>query len=431
MARFLSCFLSRSRNSLCHRGQSGQVVMIAGLLLPLLLGMAGLAVDVGIAASGRRDTQNAADAAALAGAGILHDGGSATAARTAARSWAQKNGYPDAETTVNIPPQSGAHTGDSSYVEVVITHQRSTLFMRALHVNNITSSSRAVARHSRVKSYAMIVLNPTKCSAYNQSSGSVLTLNGGGLIVDSSCKPSGSQGGGSTVNAGFIDYYQAGSWDQSNNASSSVVPSAVPAPLPDPLASLARPLPGTASPDSGGTAASPKQLNLSGSGDVTLHPGTYYGGIKIGVSGTLTFAPGIYILAGGGLDYTSSANIVGNDVVFFNTNDPYAAKKGAGDCGGFSISGTGTLSLAGATSGAYKDMLFWQDDACTVAMTQAGKKYTNTGIIYLPKAQLTVSGGGYLGALQIVVDSFQYTGSTEVVVDTGNYIDAGPISLVE
>ena len=431
MARRLSFFTSRLRSLPMHGGQRGQMLMLTALLLPVLLGFAGLAIDFGIAAGGRRGAQNAADAAALAGAGILHDGSSVSAARTAALAWAQKNGYGGADVTVNIPPQSGPHTGDSSYVEVLIREQRPTVFMRILQVDSVAISARAVARQSRLKNYAMIVLNATKCSSYNQSSGSVLTLNGGGLMVNSSCQPSGSQGGGSAVNASFIDYYNAGSWEQSNNASSSVPPTAVGAPMADPLATLARPQPGTASPDSGGTPASPRVRNISGSGNVTLHPGTYYGGLKISASGTVFFEPGMYIFAGGGLDYSSSATIIGSNVTLFNTSDRFAARKGAGDCGGFSLAGSGELKLSAPTSGTYKDMLFWQDDACTVAMTHAGKKYTTAGVIYLPKAQLTVSGGGYLGALQIVVDSFQYTGSTTVTVDSGNYVDAGPISLVE
>ena len=78
-------------------------------------------------------------------------------------------------------------------------------------------------------------------------------------------------------------------------------------------------------------------------------------------------------------------------------------------------------------------MLFWQDDACTVAMKMAGNGYTTAGVIYLPKAQLNVSGGGSLGALQVIVDSFQYTGSSAVTINYANYVPITPptISLVE
>jgi hypothetical protein len=64
-------------------------------------------------------------------------------------------------------------------------------------------------------------------------------------------------------------------------------------------------------------------------------------------------------------------------------------------------------------------------------MKYAGSTYTTAGVIYLPKASLNVSGGGALGALQVMVNSFNYTGSTSVTIDSGNYVQVGPIALVE
>ena len=183
--------------------------------------------------------------------------------------------------------------------------------------------------------------------------------------------------------------------------------------------------------DSGGTVLTPGLANFTKA--ATLHPGTYYGGLKISGNGLITFLPGMYIFAGGGLDYTASGGMTGSGVTFFNTSDTYAAKKGSGDCAAVALQGGGSISLSGPASGAYKNMLFWQDDACTVAMKLAGSGYTTAGVIYLPKAQLNVSGGGSLGALQIIVDSFQYTGSSAITINYANYVPITPptISLVE
>jgi hypothetical protein len=78
-------------------------------------------------------------------------------------------------------------------------------------------------------------------------------------------------------------------------------------------------------------------------------------------------------------------------------------------------------------------MLFWQDPACTNAFKYAGSSYTTSGIIYLPTAQLNVSGGGNLGALQIIVDSFSYSGSNAVTIDYGDYVQITQprVALVE
>ena len=431
-------------------------MLVAGLL-PVLLGMTGLAIDLGSVAAHRREAQNAADAAALAGAGVLLNGGTPTAARTAALSWAQKNGYASAATTVNIPPLSGAHIGDSNYVEVSVAKTSPTAFIKILGINSTSVGSRAVAGFKTTpKNYALIVLNKTTCSAYNQTSSSTLTINGGGLIVNSSCNPSAVQGGGSTITSTAIDYYSAGGWQLSPNATDSIPPSAVGAQIPDPLATLARPIPCTStsvytpagctvlqSPDSGGTQAIPKQqlIAVNDNSLGTLRPGVYWGGLKItgnGGNANVVFQPGTYIFAGGGVTqggftYSGSANLSGSGVTFFNTDDQLASSSANWPCGGYSLTGNGVLNFTAPTSGTWKNMLFWQGDSCWETFKYAGGNWTTAGVIYLPKAQLSVTGGGNLGAIQIIVDTFSYSGSAPVTINYTDYVQATPprLALIE
>ena len=65
--------MTKLRSLIAKVGERGQVAMIAAGLLPVLLGMTGLAVDVGSYMSERRQLQNAADSIALAGAQELPD----------------------------------------------------------------------------------------------------------------------------------------------------------------------------------------------------------------------------------------------------------------------------------------------------------------------------------------------------------------------
>ena len=96
-----------------RRLSTGQALIIFVLAFVVLVGFAGLAVDVGHAYVGRRQTQDGADAAALAGgrqllvgttllytAPVVPTSGGAccSAALTAAHDYAQQNGYP---TTLN------------------------------------------------------------------------------------------------------------------------------------------------------------------------------------------------------------------------------------------------------------------------------------------------------------------------------------------
>ena len=438
-----------------HHEQRGQIVVIAALLAPVILGMAGIAIDLGFAMHERAKAANAADAAALAGADVLLNGGEIDQARSAALTYALKNGYDSTKTTAYIPPTSGPHQGDSTYVEVRIATTNPTFFMRVLHIDSTAVGVRAVAGYlTTPKNYALVVLDKTACSAYNQSSSS-LTINGGGVMINSSCNPSATQSGGSFVGATYLDYYYTGGWQLGNNATTSVPPSPVTAQLPDPLAFLPRPIPCTStttytpagctvlqSPDSGGTQANPGQTHITASNSsLTLHPGVYWGGITIsgtGGTGNVTFLPGTYIFAGGGTNsggfvYSGSATVTGTGVTFFNTDDPSATSASKQPCGPYSLTGNGVLNFTAPTSGTWKDMLFWQSDTCTETFKYSGGSWTTAGVIYLPKAQLSITGGGNLGAMQIVVDTLSYSGSNPLSIDYTNYVQITPpkVMLVE
>ncbi|MFP5343339.1 MAG: pilus assembly protein TadG-related protein, partial [Candidatus Limnocylindria bacterium] len=111
------------------RGRGQIVVLFAGSIVVLLL-IAALVFDVGMMLVERRDQQNAADAAALAGA--RHVLVSATDAETAARRIARANGFDDADpdevVNVYIPPIHGRYAGLPGFVEVQIEASRPSIF---------------------------------------------------------------------------------------------------------------------------------------------------------------------------------------------------------------------------------------------------------------------------------------------------------------
>src|SRR5262245_28064474 len=86
----------------------GKILVLFALLLPVLLGMAGLTIDGGLLMTSQRSAQNAADAAALAAAYDLMRGKSTTAATATAKTTVTSyNGLSKATVTVNIGPASG------------------------------------------------------------------------------------------------------------------------------------------------------------------------------------------------------------------------------------------------------------------------------------------------------------------------------------
>jgi hypothetical protein len=281
-----------------------------------------------------------------------------------------------------------------------------------------------------------------------------------------------------------LDYHPSATWTIPNNSSASPVPTKAP-PFPDPLSCgppdgtqahvgedyCPRPIPcstsGTPSgcvpksADSQGSANNSKLTQITGNGETILRPGTYYGGIKIAsTSGTIRFSPGIYVFAGsdhnsnaGGFSYTSG-NICGlrqpsdpvtdcpiaTDVTFFNTGNPWAANQSDRPCNSMDITGNGLIRIAAptvrrsassvspTTLAGYKNMLIWQDDSCTqqfkwAGSSSGGSSWTATGLMYLPQANMQVTGGGNFGSVQIITKTFSQGGSQTITINFSRYID--------
>jgi Flp pilus assembly protein TadG len=123
---------------LLQRGERGQVIMVAALLFPVVLGMAGMAVDVGSYASERRTLQNAADSIALAAAQELPD---ETAAYSAGQQWATKNNIPVADVAIVF---SGS-ASTTPTVRATISTQHEFSFMKVLGINSRAVGARATA----------------------------------------------------------------------------------------------------------------------------------------------------------------------------------------------------------------------------------------------------------------------------------------------
>ena len=123
------------------RNERGQVLLMFVILLPVILGAVGFAVDVGFVAVNRRDLQNAADAAALAAVQELPDAGEAL---DLAYEYAEKNGFVDGLDGVTVSVTT-SYGGDAEKVEVTITRSVPTVFMSVVGVSETDVGARAVA----------------------------------------------------------------------------------------------------------------------------------------------------------------------------------------------------------------------------------------------------------------------------------------------
>lgn len=399
--------------------EHGQALIIFVFALTALMGVAALTIDLGMVYHDGSKLQNAADAAALAGAGRLPEG--AGIGITEAQLYAQKNGYVNGQNgytvTVTTP-----YKGDAFKMEVTISGPTEAMFATAFGIDFFSNSHRAVATYygEAMVNAALLALNPTACNAYDQGGSSIVVVGGGGIMANSSCNPSLYQNGAGSTTGDVIQYYAPAGY----TGNFSPPPRAVPSRMPDPLAGMVPPdlVALGQSPDSGGGPPNPKTKLINGA--VTLRPGVYYGGIKI-TAAAVTLLPGTYVMAGGGFDLGSNAIVSGDGIMIYNTYDPQRPTQ-AGACASISFSGGASTIFTAQTSGPYKDVVFWQDPSpkCAgVDFKLAGGGTMASGVYYLPGAKFVASGGITLGSAQIIADTFTFSGNAPFSVQTGNYVD--------
>ena len=92
------------------------------------------------------------------------------------------------------------------------------------------------------------------------------------------------------------------------------------------------------------------KLNIPDNITITLQPGEYIGGIKIGNDDNVTLAPGIYYIKGGGFAVGQST-VTGTGVLIYN------AWQGSGDA--INING-GNVTLSATTSGTWAGVTIFQ-----------------------------------------------------------------------
>jgi hypothetical protein len=397
------------------------MIMLAAVLMTAFLGFVGILVDAGFAYAQRRQAQNAADNAALAATHVLFEGGSESAALAAAIEYADANGYASESITVHIPPISGNHVGEEYHAEVIVEEQPATFFIHAVIPGGSTVRGRGVAGAEIFpEPYALIVLEDHDCLAFDHVGQPNMTVTNGGIAVNSDCMLDAfyKSGGGNLTVDGQIDVH--GGYTVDGNGIVSPDPRNIPWAVDDPLASLSPPSRGDPAPGSAGTAENPITWHHSPPADMSLSPGTYYGGFFSDCVCTITMEPGVYVMAGGGFAKAGGARIVGDGVTIYVTTNP-TNPTGDGAPAGVSLAGSGVLELTPPTSGPYEGITFWQDAAITDDFILRGDNPLTQGLFYMPTARLDIEGGGALGAVQMVVNSFHLGGSGDLTLTYGEF----------
>src|SRR5579885_2668144 len=169
------------------RDRRGNILIFAAIGLAVMIGAAGLGVEVASWYAQKRAMQNAADLAAdgailslksnLSSASGTTDGYARVEAKTAAALHSYRDGSAGTTVTVNIPPLNGSYTGASynhKAVEVIVSKPASLLFSSLFLPSAPTVNARSVAVISVSGNDCMLTTDPSSAkSAYFQGSFSI------------------------------------------------------------------------------------------------------------------------------------------------------------------------------------------------------------------------------------------------------------------
>lgn len=358
------------------------MIAAAAILGIVLMGFAGLGIDMGYMRYQKRLEQTAADSAALAGAAeYLYSTGTGynAAAQHDATANGFTNGVNNVTVTVKSPPTSGPHNGVAGYVQVTVAQVQPTFFMSILGIRNETVTARAVATSAANSSGCIYVLG-TNSTAISLGGGAAIHANGCGVTDD----------GGLLVNNGAsMAASSVGVVGTSSVAGGSTV---TPAPITG-IAPASDPLSNYPPPPVGSPCINELPI---GTGTTNLNPGTYCS-LTIGPPGgnaIVNFSPGVYVVTGN-IDITNGATLNGTSgVMFYQTAGTFILGVNGG---GVNLN-LNPPSASNASTGAIAGILFWQaaSDTSNSGATPATVDNNTgnlTGGLYFPNGILSIQGG--------------------------------------
>ncbi len=391
------------------RDDTGAIAVIFAILAVTLCMIAGLVVDLGLARDTRRQSQNTADASALAAANVLYPpsdtctlanpGGGYTApcfgdAITAAKTYAATNQQvTEADWSACTDPAAYWHpagfTPCISFTDATLSASQPVqpTEVRVLTPTKAVGTGfgslagisqidvRAVARAGVLSSTNN---NCALCFLGDIDAGNAdFTVSGAGIQVNGD------------LEIGASAYWTADSIGASGSVTGSHFSPAVdntPA-FTDPLAGLTLPtLTGTKFPAVAGC-------------NTTINPGVY-GSISLGNNHTCTLNPGKYVITGRWLLGNKSL-LQGSGVTLYFTCGTVATPKvcAAGDTGGGWLDGkNGTVAITSGAAGFTDYVIIYDRLNPQGAIGLQGNGGTSiTGAVYAPKARLDFNGNSCFG----------------------------------
>jgi Flp pilus assembly protein TadG len=386
-----------------RRASGGGIAMTFAMSLPVLLAIVGAASDYAVLTKIRAELQEAADAAAMAGAReIPLANADPTQVENTTRTFAiyrltGNSSKTEADLAGENITLKVEVAKDFSDVKVDIQEKWSPFFahlvMKGVTPVRVSSSARFVG-HANI----CVLATATSGQAVFLDKNARLTANKCGVFSNSADKDGLRIETGVTLSASII--CSAGGIKYGGSPSVTPTPLSDCPPVEDPLAS--RPMP------SGG-ACDHKNFSLS-SANTTIDPGVYCGGISISGSSNVKLNPGTYILRNGGLSLTGDSYLTGEGVGFFITGaKPQRINFGPNS----------HVSLKAPTTGVMAGLLIFENRNLGVKLNHritSDDARVLLGTIYLPVGSLIVD------AKEPVADQSAYT----AIVAKSVELNSGP-----
>jgi hypothetical protein len=400
--------------------QRGAVLPLVAICLAVLMGFAGLSVDVGFLEYKQQAQQSATDAAAVGGAEAAYADGcqSSTAATSAAKADATLNGFTNAGNgtvgssggmvvTVNNPPATGVYANNACAVSVSITNPTvQTFFSKVLTgTDSVPETTQAVGYASQNNAGCIWLLTTAQQS---DMSNAHIQAPGCNIYINDSANMS-----NSTINAAYIGY-GSGTNNTSGTTFTTATPSAM-SQVSDPCPQM----PGCAyltanpPPTTGGTVGSFTGNGTIGQANTT----TLYSSLNVSGSGNvicgLVEITGTQIqINGNGTSVTSCAS--GATIAMSSATS------------NINLSGNPTITITSPSTGNTRGVVLWRPSSQANAVNMSGCTCALTGLLYFPSAQVNYSTAS--GAYSVMVFG-QGNFSTSTGLNLGSPPPNGTVAL--
>lgn len=368
----------------------GNMLVVAGAAMPLLVGSAGLATDTIQWTLWKRQLQRAADSAAIAGVYQRVQLGGQTEVELAVDRDLEINnhtgkpllsGYPQVE----LIADSGVNR---QQVNVELKLQQpltfSSMFMSAAPV--ITANARA-ASVPGTDEYCVVSLEPTTKTGITGSGNATVEMDCG-MITNSPATNSAIAKGSAVMKASVIA--SVGGIQASSNWQVGKYDPYVAA-LADPYAHV-EPSPPT-------TCGGPLKVNANQT--INASPGCY-SSLSVGSNGTMNLDPGVYHVSGGDVNVQGALNGTGVTIVLTNIDNSPTA-----EIGNFDMNAGAVMNISAPTGDTdpFKGIAIYQDRRAVDSGGASPNKINGNsssqtiGAIYFPRQELTYNGDGTTAAV--------------------------------